>query len=76
MTRAIHKTTLRRVRLNQGGYDAQGAYWGTGIPLWYFAFHDQFSNLEHSDHIRAHTRDAAKHVIRQRFTSRDMRFYN
>ena len=25
---------LRRVRLNSGGYDTGGAYWGLGAPLW------------------------------------------
>lgn len=26
--------TVRRVTLDPGGYDAGGAYWGTGAPLW------------------------------------------
>lgn len=31
--------TLRRIRINQGGYDDGGAYWGTGQPLyWYCAY--------------------------------------
>ena len=30
---------LRRIRINQGGYDDGGAYWGTGQPLyWYYAY--------------------------------------
>lgn len=30
---------LRKIRLNQGGYDDGGAYWGTGAPLyWYCAY--------------------------------------
>lgn len=28
------KVRLARVRLNQGGYDDGGAYWGPGEPLW------------------------------------------
>jgi hypothetical protein len=28
---------LRRVRINSGGYDEGGAYWGIGEPLWYAA---------------------------------------
>ena len=28
------KTTTRRIYLNNGGYDAGGAYWGTGAPLY------------------------------------------
>lgn len=29
------KLYLRRVRLNSGGYDNGGAYWGLGAPLWW-----------------------------------------
>lgn len=30
---------LRRIRINNGGYDDGGAYWGLGIPLyWYCAY--------------------------------------
>ncbi len=28
------KVRLERVRLNSGGYDRGGAYWGIGEPLW------------------------------------------
>jgi hypothetical protein len=28
------KIYLRRVRLDSGGYDSGGAYWGLGAPLW------------------------------------------
>jgi hypothetical protein len=31
----LGKVSLRRVRLDQGGYDKGGAYWGIGEPLWY-----------------------------------------
>lgn len=31
------KFTLRRVRLNQGGYDARGEYFGIGAPLWEYS---------------------------------------
>lgn len=30
----VSRTYLRRVRLNSGGYDRGGAYWGIGQPLW------------------------------------------
>lgn len=30
------KVYLRRVRINNGGYDRPGSYWGTGQPLYYF----------------------------------------
>jgi hypothetical protein len=29
------RVSVRRVRLNSGGYDKGGAYWGTGAPLFY-----------------------------------------
>ena len=30
---------LRRIRINNGGYDDGGAYWGTGQPLyWYCSY--------------------------------------
>lgn len=28
------KVTLERMRIDSGGYDSGGAYWGTGEPLW------------------------------------------
>ena len=30
------KVYLQRVRLNNGGYDSTGSYWGTGAPLYHF----------------------------------------
>src|ERR1700677_1069752 len=31
--------SLRRIRINNSGYDGGGAYWGTGQPLyWYCAY--------------------------------------
>jgi hypothetical protein len=32
--KGAHKFNLWRVRLDAGGYDAGGAYWGTGMPLY------------------------------------------
>lgn len=29
------KFNLRRVRINSGGYDSGGAYWGIGAPLYW-----------------------------------------
>ncbi|MCW1844148.1 hypothetical protein [Prosthecomicrobium hirschii] len=31
---AARPLRLRRVPINSGGYDAGGAYWGIGKPLW------------------------------------------
>lgn len=33
---------VRRVRLDRGGYDEGGAYWGHGQPLWYIHGTDEF----------------------------------
>lgn len=41
---------IRRVRLNNQGYDRQGSYWGGGIPLWYV--YDANGKFEF--HIRGH----------------------
>ncbi len=49
------KISLQRVRLDSGGYDKGGAYWGTGTPLWYAE--DQDGN---NKYFRAPTREAAK----------------
>ena len=46
---------LRRIRINSGGYDSGGAYWGLGAPLWYVQ--DQDGN---SQFFRARDRYAAK----------------
>jgi len=50
---------LRRIRLDRGGYDAGGAYWGLGEPLYYVE--DQDGNAKF---FRARSRDAAKAAIR------------
>jgi hypothetical protein len=52
---------LRRVRLDSGGYDNGGAYWGTGQPLYYWEGEDSGS----SDYIRARGRADAKRQIRE-----------
>ena len=49
------KISLTRVRLDQGGYDKGGAYWGTGTPLW--CAEDPEGNIAY---LRAATREAAK----------------
>lgn len=51
---------LRRVRLNSGGYDCGGAYWGVGAPLYYY---EGASGM--SGYTRGRTRDDAKRSIRQ-----------
>lgn len=51
---------LVRVRLNQGGYDAGGAYWGNDEPLYYFE--GPLSDI--SGYVRGWTREAAKKAVR------------
>lgn len=59
---------LRRVYLNSGGYDAGGAYWGLGVPLWLAM--DQQGETRY---LRARSRDAAKAMILD--DAPDARFY-
>lgn len=61
--------TLRRIRLDSGGYDAGGAYWGHGAPLYWYC--DGIGQCE--GFIRASSRDAAKAKIRETYPN--ARFY-
>lgn len=57
------KFTLQRVRLNQGGYDQGGAYWGHGWPLyWAWSVDGTIERF-----FRAANRDKAKEVLRVEF---------
>jgi hypothetical protein len=50
---------LRRVRINSGGYDAGGAYWGLGQPLWHAQDEDGNGKI-----FRSPSREAAKaHLV-------------
>lgn len=51
----VRKPRARRVRLDSGGYDNGGAYWGTGEPL--YQVYD--ADGEFTTFVRAHTRDEA-----------------
>lgn len=59
--------SLQRVRLNAGGYDSGGAYWGVGQPL-YWA-----SAGEADMFFRAATRQDAKAYVRETYPA--ARFY-
>ena len=61
---------LRRVRLNRGGYDSSGSYFGLGAPV--FAF--ESLDGAHCGTCRAHDRDAAKTYVRRYFDA-NARFY-
>ena len=54
------KFSLQRIRLDRGGYDPCGAYWGLGKPL-YWAFCEETSA---EMFLRAGCRDDAKNKIR------------
>lgn len=62
------RLTLRRIPINYGGFDAGGAYWGCGLPLYWAADEDG-----HSQFFRAFDREAAKAKIREDWP--DARFY-
>lgn len=52
---------VSRVRLDSGGYDSGGAYWGHGAPLWYASGIDEFDGSRDAieDFTRAHNKPAA-----------------
>jgi len=53
------KLIVRRVRLDSGGYDEGGAYWGIGAKLWMV----ECVEGEHEgllDYVRAYDKSAAK----------------
>ena len=52
------KTHLARVRLDSGGYDPGGAYWGTGEPI-FVAWDDEGGEV----YVRAACRETAKAKI-------------
>ena len=64
------RLTLQRIRINNQGYDPQGAYWGTGDPLYWCASDD--GTLDWT--FRAASREAAKDKVRETYP--DARFYN
>lgn len=53
--------TLQRVRLNSGGYDSGGAYWGHGQPLFWY----EGPGPGEDGHLRASDREAAKAAVRK-----------
>lgn len=51
---------VRRVRLNQGGYDRNGTYFGTGAPLYWYA--DDSGDIDGV--LRASCRESAVAEVR------------
>jgi hypothetical protein len=64
---AVHMNTLnfslRRVRLNSGGYDSRGRYFGIGAPLFRYVSED--GSID--DEIRGKDREDAKDEIRRTY---------
>lgn len=54
---------LRRVRIDQGGYDPNGTYFGAGDRIYWYA--DENGDIDGV--TRAHSREAAKLLITARF---------
>lgn len=67
------KTTLVRIKLNAQGYNGTGVYFGTGMPLYWYAMPDGNGYIE--DYIRARDREAAKDVVRAKHPLRRVEFY-
>ena len=63
-TRRSEKTepfSLRQVRLDRGGYDEDGRYFGQGQTLW------AYDNRDAWGHLRAVSRDAAKRALSEKY---------
>lgn len=60
---------LRRVRLNQGGYDRNGTYFGTGEPLYWCANDD----LSIDFMLRASSRHLARASVIARYPNAKIR---
>ena len=67
----VKKLHLERVRLNSGGYDPGGAYWGLGAPL-YVAWGDGAEEVQEM-FLRASDREEAKEIVRGVF--KNAKFY-
>ena len=60
-TRRPYRFSLRRVRLDAGGYDSGGAYWGHGQPLYWASAVSGDAIAPNVDYFfRACDRDAAR----------------
>ena len=65
------KLHLRRVRIDSGGYDAGGAYWGFGAPLYQVSGETAEEVIEY--YLRSVTREHAKVQVQARYPG--ARFY-
>ena len=51
--------SLRRVKLNRGGYDTSGSYWGVGAPLYVCEYRADNERSIETGYLRASTRERA-----------------
>lgn len=58
----VGKVHLTRIRLDRGGYDSNGTYFGVGEPLFWCASDDNSVDFV----VRASDREAAKQAVRKR----------
>lgn len=65
----VMKVSLRRMRIDSGGYDAGGSYWGLGAPLYWAGDDDGIIDIW----FRARDRDDAKAQVKARCPN--ARFY-
>jgi hypothetical protein len=67
------RTYLTKERLNAGGYNARGRYFGNlrGTSVYRY----DFSGDEESGYLRAPTRAAAKEELRRCYPQLDLTFY-
>lgn len=65
------KWQLQRIRLNNGGYDSFGSYWGHDLPLYWACDVDM---QQDSRYIRARDREHAKSIVRGNYDI-DATFY-
>ena len=59
------KLALRNVRLDNGGYDVNGTYFGSGLPLFWYASEDG----EIDGVLRARSRAHAKELVSAKYPS-------
>lgn len=57
--------TLQRIRLNGGGYDRYGTYFGSGAPVYWYAATIGADEVDAV--IRADSREHAKRIIRAQY---------
>lgn len=65
------KIYLERVRLDSGGYDSRGQYWGVGEPL--YRYSDDSGAID--GYVRAASRAEAKEKVRYQSAGMDVSFY-